>query len=181
MRRLDKQQIVLAAVALLLMAGFGAFRFAPLLRQRQAMDMAMDQNSQTLEQIRTQSARLPELTRLLEQRRVQAAAFETRIPAGKSFAELWRQFADLMNQCHLADQMVQPGSPVESDEIGAIPLTIACSGSMQDLYAFFRAVEQWDRLIRFERVELTNDAASSGNVKLNAKAELYYQPENKKG
>lgn len=181
MRGLDKQQTILVAAALLLMAGFGVFRYVPLLRQRQAMDVTMDQNNQTFEQIRTQGARLPELTLQLEQKRSQAAAFDTKIPAGKSFAELWRQFAELMNQCRLTDQLVQPGSPTESDQIGSIPLTIACSGSMQDLYAFFRAMEQWDRLIRFEHVELTNDAAFGGSVKLDAKAKLYYQPENKKG
>jgi len=52
---------------------------------------------------------------------------------------------------------------------------------MQDLYAFFQAIEQWDRLIRFEQIELTNDSAFGGTVKLNAKAHLYYQPESKKG
>lgn len=181
MRGIDKQQTVLLAAALLLAAGFGAFRYMPLLRQRQAMDVLMEQNNQTLEQIHIQTTRLPELIEELEEKRIQAAAFDTQIPADKSFAQLWGRFAELMNQCRLTDQLVQPGSPRESDQIGSIPLTIACSGSMQDLYAFFTAIEQWDRLIRLEEVELINDSGFNGRVKLNAKAELYYQLAHKKG
>jgi len=181
MRGLDKQQIVLVLATLLLMGGFGVFRYLPLLKQRQALDATYEQNRQALEQIQSQDVRLPELAQRLQEHRAQAAMFNTRIPAGRSFAELWGQIADQMNQCHLSDQLVQPGSPVESDRLGSIPLTIACTGSLQDLYAFFRAIEQWDRLIRFDQVELTNDSAFGGSVKLNAKAQLYYQPESKKG
>ena len=181
MKGFDKQLTVFLAVVLLLMAGIGVFRYLPLLRQRQTLDETMEQNRQTLEQIHTQGARLGELTRQLEQMQSQAAAFDVKIPADRSFAELWRQIAELMNQYRLNDQLVQPGKPTESDRLGAIPLTLACSGSMQDIYAFFRAIEQWDRLIRFEQVELTNDSAFGGSVKLSVRAQLYYQPEIKKG
>jgi Tfp pilus assembly protein PilO len=181
MKGLEKQQTVLLAIVLLLMAGIGVFRYLPLLRQRQALDATMEQNSQTLEQIHTQGARLGDLSRQLEQMQSQANSFDVKIPAGRSFADLWRQIADLMNQYRLTDQLVQPGKPTESDRLGAIPLTLACTGSMQDMYAFFRAIEQWDRLIRFEQIDLVNDSDFGGSVKLNARAQLYYQPEDKKG
>ena len=181
MRGLDKQQTILVAAVLLLAAGFGVFRYLPLLRQRQALDETMAQNQRALHDIHTQGMRLPELAGQLAQKQTQAAAFDAKIPAGRSFADLWRQIADLMNECRLTDQLVQPGRPVEGEQLGTIPLTLSCSGSMQDIYVFFRAIEQWDRLIRFERIELANDGAFSGRVKLNAKAQLYYQPRQKQG
>lgn len=181
MRGFDKQQTVLLAAVALLAAGFGVFRYMPLLRQRQALDETIEQNRQTLEQIQTQGARLEELTAQRERLETQTAAFNAQIPAGRSFAELWRQIADLMDQCNLTDQLVQPAQPMESGQVGTIPITLACSGTMQDIYAFFQAIEQWDRLIRFEQVELTNDTTFSGSVKLNGKAHLYYQPEQKRG
>jgi hypothetical protein len=88
---------------------------------------------------------------------------------------------ELANQCRLTDQLVQPGQPIETEQLGTIPLTLACSGTTQDIYAFFRTIEQWDRLIRFEQVELSNDNTFGGCVKLIAKARLYYQAEQKQG
>ncbi|NLW83880.1 MAG: type 4a pilus biogenesis protein PilO [Phycisphaerae bacterium] len=179
MRRFDKQETVLLAGVLLLAALLGVFRYLPLLRQRQALDQTIEQNRQTLEQIQTQSARLDELTAQLTHKQAQAATFDARIPTGRSFADLWRQIADLMNQCNLTDQLVQPGRAVETDHLGTIPLTLSCSGTMQDLYAFLQTIEQWDRLIRFDKIELTNDSAFGGGVKLSGTAQLYYQPDPK--
>lgn len=174
-----RQQTVIAMVALLLMAGFGVVRFVTLWRQRQALDDSYEQSRLALAEIQTQTAHLPELADQLERVRQEAAAFDRQIPAGRSFAELWRQIADVMNAHRLIDQSVQPGAAIEDHRLGAIPLTLSCSGSMQDIYAFFRAMEQQDRLIRFEQVELTNDAEFGGAVRLSAKAQLYYQPDKK--
>lgn len=175
----EHQQRLIAAVGILLIAGFSGYRFAALWQQRKALDDSVEQSQQTLADIHRQSARLPGLEKELAQKRQQAEAFDRRIPVGRSFAELWRQIADLMNAHRLIDQTVQPGSPIEDARLGAIPLTLSCRGSMQDIYAFFRAMEQQDRLIRFEQVELSNDGNFSGVVKLTAKAQLYYQPEKK--
>ncbi len=175
----EQQQKLIAAVGVLLIAGFGVYRFSALWQQRKTLDDSVEQSRQTLVEIQTQTARLPELKRLLEQYQNDAAAFDRRIPVGRSFAELWRQIADVMDAHRLIDQTVQPGAAIEDARLGAIPLTLSCSGSMQDIYAFFRAMEQQDRLIRFEQIELNNDGNFSGTVKLTAKAQLYYQPQNK--
>lgn len=175
----DKRQTILAALSVLLLAGFGGVRYSMLWQQRQAMDDSVEQSRQTLAEIHRQSARLPELEKQLTQKRLQAEAFDRRIPAGRSFAELWRQIADVMNAHRLIDQTVQPAAAIEDTQLGVIPLTLSCSGAMQDMYAFFKAMEQQDRLIRFEQVELSNDGNFSGVVKLTAKAQLYYQPDKK--
>ena len=38
-------------------------------------------------------------------------------------------------------------------------------------------MERFDRLVRIEAVKLKNDADYSGLLKLNAKASVYYQPD----
>jgi len=181
MRQLDKQQWILITTVLLCVTGIGGLRVAPLLHQRRTLDETIQQHRQTLEEIHADGARLPDLAQQLDHMRAQAAVFDARIPAGRGFGDLWQQIADLMNQYHLSEQHVQPGPAVQADQLGAIPLTLAAVGTMQDLFAFFQAIEQWQRLIRFEQVELVNDSRSDGSVKLNAKAVLYYQIEPKQG
>ena len=178
MRRFDKQETVLLAGVLLLAALLGVFRYLPLLRQRQALDQTIEQNRQTLEQIQTQSARLDELTAQLTHKQAQAATFDARIPTGRSFADLWRQIADLMNQCNLTDQLVQPGARSKPTIWERSPDAVVQRNDA-DLYAFIQTIEQWDRLIRFDKIELTNDSAFGGVVKLSGTAQLYYQPDPK--
>ncbi len=181
MRIMDKQYALCVSAIVLLAVGVGVFRYAPVLRQRQALHATIEDNHRTLEEIHTQRGRLEELAGQLEQMRDQAAAFNAKIPADRSFADLWRQIADLMNQYNLTDQLVQPGAAIESDRLGAILLTLSAGGTMQDIFAFFRAIEQWDRLLCLEEVELTNDGGFGGRVKLSAKARLYYQTAQDKG
>ncbi len=181
MRGFDKRQSVILAAVLLLGAGIGVFRIVPLLRQHQALGATMQQDRQRLNESRTRAAQVPALAEKIEDMRSQAEAFELRIPAGRGFADLWQHIADLMNDCNLSDQHVRPGQAIENDRLGAIPLTLSAVGSMQDVYAFFQAIEQWDRLIRFEQVTLTNDRDFDGTVTLDARAMVYYRIEQRQG
>jgi hypothetical protein len=50
---------------------------------------------------------------------------------------------------------------------------------LEQLFAFFKAMENMDRLIRFEEVKFENDSDLNAVVKLNAKANVYYQPDDR--
>ena len=43
-------------------------------------------------------------------------------------------------------------------------------------FAFFQSLEKMDRQVHFQDVELTNSAGYDATVKLNANANVYYQP-----
>ena len=84
-----------------------------------------------------------------------------------------------MNACKLTDQLVQPGEELKSDQLCSIPLKLECRGSLEQLFAFFQAMEDMDRLVRLEEVQFENDSDFSAVVKLNAKANVYYQSDDK--
>ena len=66
-----------------------------------------------------------------------------------------------------------------ADAQRSIPLTLECRGSLKQLFAFFQAMEDMDRLVRFEEVKFENDSDFNAVVKLNVKANVYYQSDDK--
>lgn len=175
--KLDKQQLIILSLSAVIVCGFGVFQYIPLIRQKHAVQEGMAQQDQLSEMICSQSALLPELIQQEKQLQEELIPFSRKIPQGRQFSQLWQQIADVMNECKLTDQLVQPGEELKADSLCSIPLTFECRGSLEQLFAFFQAMENMDRLIRFEDVKFENDSDFNAVVKLNAKANVYYQPD----
>lgn len=175
--KFDKQQILIVGAGILLIGGFTVLRYIPIVRQKYTIAKTMDAQESVIEKVRSHSAMIPELKQQKAQLVETLASFDERVPQGRNFAQLWQQIADVMNECNLSDQLVQPGQEVTSEQLGSIPLMIECSGSLAQIYTFFQSLERFDRLVRIEEVKLKNDAEYGGLLKLNAKANVYYQPD----
>lgn len=176
MANLEKQQIMILIVGGFILTGFGVFRYAPILRQKFELRSQLNKHVQDIEQISGQGSILPELEKKKESMQAQQEMFRSRIPSGRGFAQLWQQIADVMNDCQLTDQLVQPGTEIKSDDLCCIPLTIECMGTYDQIFMFFQSLESMDRLIRIDEVKLENDSDFRATLKLNAKANIYYQP-----
>lgn len=177
MKKLDKQQSIILILAVVVTGGFGVFRYVPLARQKYAISQKMKQQKVALDEICLQGAITPELWQQKSRLEKQLVPFTQKVPRGRNLATLWRQVADVMNECKLTDQLVQPGVELKSDQLCSIPLTIECKGSLEQIFTFFQSLENIDRLIRIEQVSLENGTDFDSIVKLNAKASVYYQPD----
>jgi type IV pilus assembly protein PilO len=177
--KLDKQQLIILGLSAVMLCGFGVFQYIPVIRQKHALREGMALQDQLSELICAQSALLPELKQQEKQLHETLIPFTQKVPQGRQFSQLWQQIADVMNACELTDQLVQPGKELKSDPLCSIPLTLECRGSVEQVFAFFQAMEEMDRLVRFEEVKLENDSDFNAVVKLNAKANVYYQSDDK--
>ena len=177
MKKPDKQQLMILLLGVVLSVGFGVFRYIPIVRQKYAIQDQMEQQNQVIDEICSFSVLVPELKDQKKKLEKQLLPFEQKVPHGRNLATLWRQVAEVMNECGLTDQLVQPGVEVKSEELGIIPLTIECKGSMEQIFSFFQSLEEINRLIRIEQVTLDRGADLNSGVKLKAQASVYYQPD----
>ena len=175
MKNLDKQQLMIIALAVVVAGGFAVFRYTPIVRQRYDVAKKMETQNAVMEKVCTESAQIPELKQQRDQLSEKMLSFSEKVPEGRNFARLWQQIADVMNACDLRDQLIQPGQEMKSDHLCSIPLTIECKGTLAQIYRFFQSLENIDRLIRIEELKLENDAEYNEIVTLYAKANLYYQ------
>ena len=103
------------------------------------------------------------------------ANYDKRIPENREFALLWRQIADVMNEHDLKDQLVQPAVEIPGAELNCIPITIRCSGRMEQIFEFLKSMEKFERVIRIEHFKLENDVDLRGWLRMNAEANVYYR------
>lgn len=176
MKRIDKQQAAILIIGAVILIGFGMLRYMPIVRQKLALKEEMLRQSISMQEIREYSRRLPELKYQKSRLNEQLLSQSGRIPEGRQFARLWQQIAEVMNECNLQDQLIQPAEEKKSEDLCCVPLTIECKGTLEQIFTFFRMLEAFDRLICFEQVQLDNDKDFSALLKLNAKAYVYYRP-----
>lgn len=175
-RRIDKQQLLILAAAAVMLGGFAGLRYVPALHQKQTLAARMEQQRLEMEEIQTYSELLPELRNQQDTLKSNLEQFARKIPLDRDFAKLWQQIADAMNACRLRDQWVQPGTETRKGRFCCIPLTIECKGSLEQVFAFLKAVEEMDRLIRMEDVKLENGKEFDATLKMSVQASVYYLP-----
>ncbi|MBL7214459.1 MAG: type 4a pilus biogenesis protein PilO [Phycisphaerae bacterium] len=177
MKWMDKQQITILILGAIILIGFGVFQYVPIVRRKLALKEQMTRQSLSMDQIQDYSRRLPELHQQKKELEKELQLNSGKIPEGKQFAQLWQQIAEVMNECNLQKQLVQPAAEKISEDICCVPLKIECEGTLQQIFTFFQLLEGFDRLICFEEIQLENDKDFNAVLKLNAKANVYYQPQ----
>lgn len=164
---------IVLVICVAVMAG-GLARYGWLWSDSRQWVSVRQQAEQLQEDIRRQASRLADLTIELKEKSAAAAAFDRRIPADKSAAELWRALSEQMNACGLTDQRVEPAETMQHAGLAAVRLKLQARGSAQQIFEFMRTVEQMERLIRFESAQLSADPPLSGQVRLQAEALVFY-------
>ena len=178
MRLLEKQQLLIIALAVGVVFGFVFFRYIPLARRTQEINQAKVRYSQENLEVKDQAQRLPIIISKTDRLKSEVGDFDSKIPVMREFGSLWDQIAAVMSNCGLKEQLIQPQSEVKGKEICLIPITMQCSGNLQEIFSFFRYLEDFDRVIRVESLSMKGDDTEDGGgeIKMTANANIYYRP-----
>ncbi|MHC5061960.1 MAG: type IV pilus inner membrane component PilO [Planctomycetota bacterium] len=175
MKLLQKQQVVIIVLAVSIIAGFATFLYYPLARQTKAVKQADAAQSAAAAKADARKQQLPILRGKVDALSQSLANYDRRIPEKREFAQLWRQVADVMNKHDLKDQLVQPAAEIAGADLNCIPISIRCSGRMEQIYEFLKSMENFERVIRIEHFKLENDIDLRGQLRMNAQANVYYR------
>lgn len=176
MKFLERQQLIILGLAVLIITGFGVFLYYPLTKQAKAVKQADAAQSAAAARADARNRRLPILRKKAETMQQKLHNYDKKIPQSRQFATLWRRIADVMNEHNLKDQLVQPGNEIEGAELNCIPISIRCSGKLNQIFEFLKSLEKFERVIRIEQFRLLNDRNFTGWLKMNAEANVYYRP-----
>ena len=84
-----------------------------------------------------------------------------------------QRIAAVMTESELTEQVVLPGKEVETEDLGCIPIHMACKGTLTNLFSFFSSLQALDRLVRIEKVALENDTDLTGRLTLQTEAVIF--------
>lgn len=172
-----RQQAWLYAVAVLFCADFVFYGYMPSYKRLQSLREAEMQQTRLIETAAAQSKELPALKVRLTSTEQIVEHYESYVPAEVSSGLFLQEIARIMTEHHLADQVVVPGKEAESDGVGCIPVRVNCTGSLKDIFGFFRDFQAMDRLVRVEKVILQNDRDFTGRVTMDTDAVIFYRPQ----
>jgi Tfp pilus assembly protein PilO len=173
-----KQILILGSMVLagVLLVVFG---YVPIVWQKYVIRRALQRQSLSVGQVRDSIEQAAIFEKQIAELKERVQRFEQCVPRDAQFSSLWRKIADLITEHDLQNQQVRPGSEIRYDDFNVVTLDIQCSGTLPKIFDFIRSLEQMDRLVRIEHMELTNDKNLSGQLTLSAKAEAYYRtPQN---
>lgn len=181
MRFWQRQQVIILVVTAAIIAGFLLLQYRPLQRKRRAVKQAQLDRLAAIAQAAARVEQLPQLQDEVRQSRSRVGSYEAKVPRSRRLGFFLQQIADLMNEHNLREQLVRPGPEIELKNrtclagLNCIPISLQCSGRLKRIFGFFKSLEQLERKIRIERMELTNDRDFAGDVSMQAKMNIYYR------
>ena len=171
----EKRQIMLFAVAGVMVGGFVLFRYLPLRKRIKVVNQTKASERRDAGEDQARSRLLPVLEEQVSNLRESIGDYDAKMPGERNLGVFLSSITELMNEYNLAEQVVTPGGEVQSDELNCIPVDIQCKGNLTEMFEFFKRLQRLDRLIRIEEVRLTNDTDFIGEVRLDTRAVIYYQ------
>ncbi|MCK4959500.1 MAG: type 4a pilus biogenesis protein PilO [Planctomycetes bacterium] len=174
-RLLEKQQLIILALVAVAVIGFASLRYYPLTRQAKNIRQTAALQSDMIAVTEEQTRKLPQLRTNVDQLRQVAETYDTKIPLSRDFAGLWQQIAEVMNKHNLKDQIVQPETEIHGQTLNCIPISVKCSGSLDQIFGLCQSLDGFERLIRVKQIKLLNDKDFTGRLELDVKASVYYR------
>ena len=175
----ERQQIVILCLAGAMVGGFVLFRYLPLRKRIKAVEQTRVAQTLIIDKASAESKQLPALKEQLLKLQGAVGDYESNVPNRRELGVFLHSVANLMNEHNLKEQLIQPDTEIKTDVLSCIPVNIQCKGRLEQIFGFYKGVQELDRLVRIEQVKLENKSDFSGEVYSQTKAIIYYRPEAK--
>jgi Tfp pilus assembly protein PilO len=171
----ERKQLLLGSAIVGLIGIFAFGLYKPF--QNRIKEVRMAQAEKRYERIkaRFEARQLPVLKQQRQEMMLRVGQMDKKIPGERMLGEFLEQIADAMNKHNLKDRLVEPKEEFKTDKCICIPVKMQCSGSIQEIFEFFRTMENFPRLVRIEALQLRNNTDLNGKVTMIAQADIYYR------
>jgi Tfp pilus assembly protein PilO len=171
----DKRQLAIGAAAAALLCGFVVLRFLPMKRAMAEVRSEKRAVHEAMEKTQWQAEKLKELEEQLSALRQRLSGFAEMVPADRQLGPFLRRLTDLMEECGVSDQVIQPGEEKEGEDLGCVPVKMRCTGRLDEIFRFFVSLEELGRVVRVEQVRLSDGGAFDESVQMEAEGLIYYR------
>jgi Tfp pilus assembly protein PilO len=173
----NKQQVTICVIAAAIICVFVLFWYLPLRRKTNAIKQAKTERAISIAKGAANARQLPLLEEQLLKLETRLGDYEVNIPKQRDHGVFLHKIADLMKEHDLNDQVITPGEEIEADKFNCIPVTMQCKGELAQISEFYRRLQTLDRLVRIEKVKLSNDDNYSGQISMETDAVVFYRAE----
>jgi Tfp pilus assembly protein PilO len=170
-----RKQVLVLIVTVMLVADFVLFGYLPSRRRMKSVKQAKTKQMQIIAKASSESRQLPDLKQQLQKLQNTVADFKLNVPTQRDIGIFLQQIVNLMTECDLTEQLVAPGKELKADGLNCIPVDMKCKGKLAQIFRFYQRLQKSGRLVRIERIKLTNDTNLTGDVTMQTQAVIYYR------
>jgi Tfp pilus assembly protein PilO len=171
----NKQQVMICVIAAAIICVFVLFWYLPLRRKTNAIEQAKTERAISIAKGTADARQLPLLEEQVLKLEARLGDYEANIPEQRAHGEFLHKIADLMKEHNLSEQVTTLGSEIEAGKFTCIPISMRCKGELAQIHEFYRRLQNLDRLVRIEKVMLSNDNSYSGQVSMETEVIVYYR------
>lgn len=171
----EKQQIIILVIATVVIGSFVLFRYKPLHGEIHDIKQVRSTQLLTIAKGISDSKQLPLVMEQIKILDLQLQNFEARIPKKGTTGQFIRKITELMDRNDLEEKQITPRQEIKSEYLNCIPINMQCKGSMEQIFDFYRQLQNLERLVRIQNVRLNNDEEFSGRVNMDTELVIYYK------
>jgi Tfp pilus assembly protein PilO len=171
----NKQQVTICVIAAAIVGVFVLFWYLPLRSKTNAVKQAKAKRAFSIAKGTADTKQLPLLQEQVRKLETKLGDYEANIPEQRSHGVFLHGIADLMKEHNLSEQVITPGEEIEAGKFNCIPVSMQCKGELVQISEFYRQLQTLDRLVRIEKVKLSNDSSYTGQVSMETEAFVYYR------
>ena len=169
------RQKLVYMVATVLILDFALFGYAPSVERLKHLKDAQASHDKIMSNSMRQRKDLAALKDLVRNQTHDLGQWEVLIPKEREMGQVIKNLSQLMSQYELDDQCIKPGIEYLVDGLGVIPVTIQCLGDLEQLFGFYRDLQNNERLIRIQELQLYHrDDDTSDNIEMKTELLLFY-------
>ncbi len=176
-----RQQTIICVLAAAIVCVFAIFWYLPLRKQMKTIEQVKSAQTLAIAKGDADGRQLAMLKEQLQHLKADFREYEANIPEQRSVGTFLGKIADLMNENNLKDQQITPGREIETDKLNCIPVSMQCKGELSQIFKFYRQLQEMDRLVRIEKVKLTNDSSYNGQASMATEVVVYYRTKVEQG
>jgi len=172
--KFQKEQLIILITASVLLGGFALLRFIPLAGHARSVRTAKAESELQRKHLEEYRKKLPVLKKKIEKYQIKVGDFDAKIPVDRKFASLCNKITDLMNEYKLQNQLIQPGKEIIGENVNSVKLDINCSGKLRQVFGFFKAIENLERVVRIDNLDMKSET-DFDIISVKANAIVYYR------
>ena len=170
-----KQQITICVIGTAIVCVFVLLWHVPLRGKMNAVRQAKTERALAIAKGTADTRQLPLLEEQLLKFQTRLGDYEAHIPEQRAHGVFLHRIAELMKENNLDEQVITPGKEIEAGKFNCIPVSMQCKGELAQISEFYRRLQTLDRLVRIEKVKLSNDDKYGGRVSMETEAVVYYR------
>lgn len=172
--KIEIKQLAIAGVIIAMVLGFVLLQYLPMSNTIKKLSQQKIDHKRLSEQATMDQQKIPVLQYNIAKLEQKVGNIEKKIPNESNYGTFLQSITEIMKKNRLSEQIVKPDQETAVGNLRCIPITMEAKGSSQQLFQFFRDVENSERQFKLEQLQFQNEKYG-GKVRMIAKGNIFYR------